>query len=310
MSIEPDYTDAEGRPITQEQHERRAMVDEARRVGEAQQRSRRVMEEVRSAPDLAAMVPPAFRHDPMSYINQMSAKGSDTVAPRVLDSSKVGDYVLDPNILRSCTTPGGFECPASALKPDGLVNYMGMTIKAAQAVEMGVLEMDERGVFRIPDAAARKAETQAEDAAAKAEREAELVALREAGSEPDSRTQGAIDLVVKHVPEQARTALIHDFVSQGDLSMAAVNEVGRQLGWTESQAQGAAYVVVKGLQDQASRAAISAGVPAHEVADLWHFLSERYPVEQKHAALALINMSDASPIRALAKKFLGQKPRQ
>lgn len=316
------YTDANGRPISPEQAERHEMVEQARRVGVEQHRSRNVMAAVTDQRAYADMVPPQHRNNPDAYLRAMAGKGagesggeaqpssSRENAPKHIDSAKVGELPIDRNILKSCTTAGGFECHASALRPDGLVTYLGMTMKAAQAVEMGLLEQDERGTFRVPNSEARAAEVQAEEQQAKAQHDVEMVTKRETGDEPCPRTQGAVDFVSKHVPEQARNALINDFVVQGDLSTAAVNEVGRKLGWTDDQAQGAAYVVVTGLQNQAARAAMSAGVPAGEVDALWQFLGDRYPNEQRTAALALIYASDAKPIRDLAKKYLGQKPRR
>lgn len=303
-----DYTD-------NEQAERHAMVDEARRIGQEQQRSRGVLAAVSDQRTYADMVPPEHRNAPEAYLRAMAAKsGGDSSsrenAPKHIDSNDGGALPIDPHILKECRTAGGFECNASALKPDGIVTYRGMTMKASQALEMGLLEQDERGVFRVPNSEARAADQKAEEAQAKAQHDAEVLARRETGDEPPAQAAEAIALVAKHVPEQAQTALIQDFVSNGSLSTAAVVEVGKQLGWGEGQAQGAAYVIVSGLQQQAARAAISAGVPADEVDALWQFLSERYPVEQKSAAMALIYTSDAKPIRTLAKKYLGQKARR
>jgi hypothetical protein len=90
------------------------------------------------------------------------------------------------------------------------------------------------------------------------------------------------------------------------MSEANVLAVAEKLGWTGDQGRAVASKAIAGLQRQADAVAVSSGVAAHETYDMWNWMADRYPVEHKQAALALVHANDTKPLRALVKKYVGQ----
>ena len=313
MTFEPDYKDADGRPITQEQHERRAMVAEQRQIGEAQRRSARVMGELQAGPDLAAMVPDAWKHNPQAYISRMADKGHDTVAPRVRDSNDVsGNLPIDRNILKGARN-GPFECAPGAIREDSIVSYQPvpggppMTMRVDAAVRAGLLEPNGKGGFQVPaddTIEARAHAEQAERDEAKRQHEAELEGRRAAGDEPDAALQQAIDLAVSRVPAHATSAIVEDAISNGDISASAIAQVSKAAGLTEDQGAGIAHAMWNGFARQAAAAVMSVGVPSGEVDAVWAFAAEKYPTDHRNGVRNMVLMSDTSAFKRIAKQFI------
>jgi hypothetical protein len=176
-----------------------------------------------------------------------------------------------------------------------------------QAVREGLLEVTERGTYRVPDASARQAQQLQQEQEQKAAEQAQLSAMVATGDAPDAEASAAIDLVTKHVPAQAVTHLIQDVAQNGSLSSESVAKVGKSLGWSEAQAQGAASQVYEGLRRQADAAAVHAGVPASETDALWSWAAQTQATEHSHAVLALAYRSDSAGLKKLAKLYLANK---
>jgi hypothetical protein len=187
-----------------------------------------------------------------------------------------------------------------------------MRMTAAHAVKMGLLEENGRGGFQLPSKADQEARERGEKVAKlELEQQAagDVEAKRSTGEECDAETQGAIDLVAKHVPSQATDALVQDYVSNGNLSEANVVKIAESLGWSGDQGRAVVTKVVAGLQRQAATAATSVGVPAHEIDGLWAWASQHYPVEQKNCATALdlAHAGDVRGIKDLARKYMAHR---
>ena len=318
MTFEPDYTDADGRPITQEQSQRQAMVDEARRVGEAQRRSQRVMQDLQDSPDLAAMVPDAWKHNPQAYLSRMSDVGHDTVSPRVIDSASAGQLPVDRNILKGARN-GPFECSAGAIRGDSIVSYRPVpdaepiTMRVDDAVLAGLLEPNGKGGFQVPgadDVAARAQADQEELAEAKRQSEAELEVRRLSGEEPDAALQQAINTAVSRVPAHATSALVEDAIANGDLSAAALAQVSKAAGLSEQQGANLAQAMWDGFARQAAAAVTSAGVAPSEVDAVWAFASEYYATDLKNGVRNMALMSDVSAFKSMAKRYLAWRSAQ
>jgi hypothetical protein len=316
MSIDP-FVQANNGPAPtsqaeadQQRADRVNMVEEARRVGEAQRTTRAAPSIKSGAVDYAALAPPGHP-DPRAYVQEMAQRGGHNGNAPVLDTAKMtGALPVDNSILNECRSPMGFVCPASDLKADGTVSYKGLRMTAAQAVKEGLLEDNGRGGFQLPSGESVKAREDAAkqaDEQAKAQAAGDVEAKRATGEECDAETQGAIDLVAKHVPGQAADALVSDYVSNGSLSEANVVKIAESLGWSGDQGRAVVTKVVAGLQRQAATAATSVGVPAHEIDGLWAWASQNYPIEQKNSATALVHANDVRGIKDLARKYMAHR---
>lgn len=318
MTFEPDYKDAAGNAITKEQAERQAMVDDARRFGEAQRRSERVMSDLQDSPDLASMVPDAWKHNPQAYLSRMADIGQDTVSPRVVDSASAGSLPVDRNILKGARN-GPFECQPGAIRGDSIVSYRpfpnaeAITMRVDDAVLAGLLEPNGKGGFQVPgadDVAARAQDDQQEQAEAKRQFEAELEAKRLSGDEPDAALQQAINTAVSRVSAHATSALVEDAIANGDLSAAAVAQVSRAAGLTEQQGANLAQAMWDGFARQAAAAVTSAGVAPSEVDAVWAYASEHYATDLKNGVRNMALMSDVSAFKSIAKRYLAWRSAQ
>lgn len=311
MSSDP-FTAQSPAPATAEEanqrrEERVSMVEEAKRVGEAQRRTPALP----AQRDMSARaLAPEGHPDPEGYISAMIARGGGNRNAPVLDSSKAPAPPVDATILDKCLSPAGFKCSPADLKPGARVFYKGYEIEVEQAVRQGLLVRDlQNGGYALPNKDAQDAREKVAKEAAEWEKQqqaGELEAKRASGDDCDAETQGALDIMAEHVPAQAANSLVNDYVANGSLSEANVVAVAEQLGWTGDQGKAVASKVIAGLQRQADRVAVSSGVASHETNAVWSWLADRYPAEHRNAALALAHANDTKPLRALVKKYVGQ----
>lgn len=298
-------TEAEANAHRQE-HERwaeygRQRDAEARRVAN-------LPDPVPAKPTLRQLIP-SYMSDAEgeAYLQAMIDKADGAGNPRNLDSTQVGALPIDPGILNDARSYGGRPLQPSELTDDATVAYMGTRLSVAQAVQQGLLEKTPWGEYRVPSGAAREAQQREQQQQQAQQQAAQVEALRATGDEPDMETQGAVDLVTRHVPAQAVDALVRDFVNNASLSSANLDRAAQAVGWTSDQAHGVAHKVVEGLKRQAHAATVHAGVSPADVEACWQWAQQSDPTAHAHASLALINASDARGLKALAKKYLAHK---
>jgi hypothetical protein len=309
VNATPNLPTSEGEQRDQRQ-ERLDMVERARVIGEAQQRTRNAPPVVQPKRDLASMVPPEHRANPQAYLNKMIERGGGHQNSRSMDSSKIGAPPVDASILDNCLSPGGFTCSPADLKPGSKVVYKGYEMEVEQAVREGLLVRNaQTGGYALPDKSAQDArEAVAKQAAEWDNQQAagEIEAKRAIGEEADAELQSALDLVSKHVPAQAADALVQDFISNGSMSEANVVKLAESLGWTGDKGLAVASEVHNGMLRQATTAVASVGVPVGEAQNLWNWMASNYPQEHQNAIRSMAIANDVKGLKALAKKYIGQ----
>ena len=293
--------------------------DEAREMAEQGERyqagrhqadaTSRAIDASRKQADLSRLVPPGTR-DPEAYIAAMVAKSEAAQGAPVLDSSRVTSGFSIPTGL-VFTSAQGFPRSAGAARPGDLLTVdlgggVQTKMEVEHAVREGLIRRSAGGGYEGLSANEREQTQQDTDRAEqerKAAAEAALEAKRATGLEPDRETQSAIDYIGSVVPGEVQEGFIHDVVENGTLSLAQLSRAAESAGVPLEQAMAKTEAVYDGLKRQAVTTIASEGIAPHDAEEAFAWMQAHYPLEHKHAALALIRGSETAGLKALAAKF-------
>ncbi|WP_428661382.1 hypothetical protein [Reyranella sp.] len=251
-----------------------------------------------------------------AYVARMMARadqGGWSNTQDTVSASSAGDL---PPLDASNVDPRGDAGARSlsALRPGATVFHAGMRtrIEVEQAVALGLLEHSERGGYRLPDrrdpAVNGDAKPRIEQRVGQDQRqEADLPAEREAGEVADAETRGAMDLAEGLIDAPVLSAITEDLAVNGSFSMAHIAEASQRAGISTEHGQALAYKLFTGGIRQATRAAVTAGVPADEVDALWGWAQRERPGDHRNAVREIAMAGRAGAIKVLAKAYLAQR---
>lgn len=197
----------------------------------------------------------------------------------------------------------------ATLRPGDTIAYGPTRVEVSQAVAQGLLIPDNMtGGYRLPTSAERPAEQQRAEQQEQRQQEVDdLAAQREAGDIADAETQGAMEIAAHYIPAPVIHALAEDVASNGSFSSANIVEASQRAGIPVEQGQNLVMELYVGGIRQARRAAVSAGVPASEVDDLWEWAQRERPGDHRNAVREIGIAGRSGAVKALAKAYLAQR---
>lgn len=321
MSDNNDYNSGrfpEG-SVTVSPTEAKSLAEQSRALAEAE-RNRTPLPRDRSViPDEA--FPPGFSAEQKrAYVDAMMAKdreysnrSQDTVRHRDAQNARLPQVTADTVDPRS---KGGSPRAMSQLQAGDTIAIAGTRVEVTHAERLGLIIRDAHGyrlassteqsdAQRIADSQVKADEQekqeQQNDPEERFENQEQAIA---AGAEMDAGTMNMVNMSLERLGADSFTALVNDYANSGSISLANIQEAARRAGMSNQDAQALVYGIHKGVEAQATKAAIAAGVPADAVNDLWGWAGAEHKAEHINAIRAIAVQGDHSGIRKLAKAFM------